>query len=92
MIAVSWGDPDGERYAVDIELDAYDRQGLLADVTSLLARERVNVTAINTLSNRDDNTAKMRIRAEVSSLAALGATLAKLARLDNVISANRIRE
>ena len=75
-----------------MELDAYDRQGLLADVTSLLARERVNVTAINTISNRDDHTAKMRIRAEVSSLASLGTTLSKLTRLDNVISANRVLE
>lgn len=92
LIAVSWGEADDERYEVQIELDAYDRQGLLADVTSLLAKERVNVTAINTISHRDDHTAKMRIRAEVPSLASLGTTLSKLTRLDNVITANRVLE
>ena len=91
IIAVSWGAADNERFEVDIAIEAYDRQGLLADITGLMARSKVNVTAINTLSNRDDNTAAMRLRAEVHSLESLGSVLAKLGQLDNIISACRIR-
>lgn len=91
IIAVSWGAADNERFEVDIAIEAYDRQGLLADITGLMARSKVNVTAVNTLSNRDDNTATMRLRAEVTSLESLGGVLAKLGQLDNIISARRIR-
>lgn len=89
-IAVSWGDSVEERFEVDIAIEAYDRQGLLADVTSVMAREKVNVTAINTQSERSDNTASMLVRAEVGSLEKLSQVLAKLSQQDNVISAQRV--
>ena len=90
VIAVSWGDALEEQFEVDISIQAYDRQGLLADVTSVMAREKVNVTAINTLSERADNTASMLVRAEVGSIEKLSQVLAKLVQLDNIISAQRV--
>ena len=90
IIAVDWGVAEADRFPVDIELTAYDRQGLLADVTSVMARASVNVTAINTLSNPDDNTAHMRLRAEVASIDLLIEVLEKLNQLDNVMLARRI--
>lgn len=92
IIAVSWSESDKERFEVDIAIEAYDRQGLLADVTSAMAREKVNVTAINTYSDRSENTAHMRVRAEVDSLEALSRVLGKLGQLDNIINAQRIIE
>ncbi len=89
IITVAWGGTDNERFEVDIVIEAYDRQGLLADITALMARSKVNVTAVNTLSNRDEHTATMRLRAEVQSLESLGSVLAKLGQLDNVIGARR---
>ena len=50
----------------------------------------MNVTAINTLSNPDDNTAHMRLRAEVASIDLLMEVLEKLNQLDNVMLARRI--
>lgn len=90
IIAVSWGGADQERFEVDIAIEAYDRKGLLADITAVMARAKVNVTAINTHSRQADNTAHMRVTAEVGSLEDLGQVLARLGRLDNVISAQRI--
>ena len=90
IIAVGWGEAEGDRFPVDIELTAYDRQGLLADVTSVMARASVNVTAINTLSNPDDNTAHMKLRAEVASIDLLIEVLEKFNQLDNVMLARRI--
>ncbi len=90
IIAVDWGVAEGDRFPVDIELTAYDRQGLLADVTSVMARASINVTAINTLSNPDDHTAHMRLRAEVTSIDLLMEVLERLNQLDNVMLARRI--
>ena len=92
IISVAWGDAAAERFEADIGIEAYDRQGLLADVTSLMARAKVNVTAINTQSHRDDHTATMRLRVEVTTLEALADVLDRLARLDNVITARRIHD
>src|SRR5690606_29251607 len=50
IIEVSWGDADQATFPVDISILAYDRQGLLRDITLLLATERANVLSMNTLS------------------------------------------
>ncbi len=92
IIAVSWGGVDHERFEASVAITAYDRQGLLADITAVMAREKVFVTAINTQSHSDNNTADMRLHCEVASLEKLGQILAKLSQLDNVISARRVIE
>lgn len=55
-----------------------------------MARSKVNVTAINTQSRAEDNTAHMLVRCEVRSLEVLGSLLSKLSQLDNVITARRV--
>ena len=92
IIEVDWGDTPQVIYPVDIELKAYDRSGLLRDVTTLLANARINVVAVNTLSDQAENTAIMRLTVEITGLDALNNLLAKMNRLPNVLSAERIRE
>jgi len=92
IIAISWGSSEEERFEVSVTIEAYDRQGLLADITGVMARAKVNVTAINTLSNVETNTANMRLRCEVCSLENLGRVLVTLNQLDNVMSAQRVLE
>jgi GTP pyrophosphokinase len=92
IIEVSWGDKPEQTYPVDILVQAYDRRGLLRDITTLLAAERVNVTAVNTQSNFEDNTATMRLTVQIVGLKALGQLLAKLNRLPNIISVIRQRD
>lgn len=89
IVDVSWSAEAGHVYPVDIFIKAYDRQGLLRDITQLLAGERVNVTAVNTLSDRSDNTATMALTIEINSLAALGDVLARINQLPNVIDVKR---
>jgi len=92
IIEVSWGDSEQNTYPVEIAILAYDRQGLLRDITQLLASERVNVLAMNTLSDVANNTATMRCTVEITGLDVLSELLTKLNRLPNVISASRVRE
>lgn len=89
VVDVTWSAEAGQVYPVDIFIKAYDRQGLLRDITQLLASERVNVTAVNTLSDRSDNTASMTLTVEIHSLAALGELLARINQLPNVIEVKR---
>ncbi len=90
LIAVSWMGQEQHRFEVNIEIHAVDRRGLLADISSVMSDYEVNVTAINTQSDRSDNTAEMRVCADVLSLTSLGEVLSALLRLDNVVSASRI--
>ncbi len=92
IIEVEWGEAPRERYEVDLAIEAYDRQGLLRDITGLFANARTNVLMINTQSHRKTHTATMRVRVEVADLGSLSKLLERINRLKNVISAQRISE
>jgi GTP pyrophosphokinase len=92
IIEVAWGDAEQATYPVDVSILAYDRQGLLRDITQLLAAERANVLAMNTLSDIENNTATMRLTLEITGLDVLSELLVRLNGLPNVISATRVRE
>jgi GTP pyrophosphokinase len=92
IIEVSWGTRQEKVYPVDILIEAYDRAGLLRDITTLLAIERINVTAVNTLSDKTNHTATMRLTVETTGLLALSQLFAKFNRLPNVISVNRVTD
>jgi GTP pyrophosphokinase len=91
IIEVSWGEKQVETYPVEIEISAYDRQGLLRDVTSILANERVNVTGMSTQSDSSANTARLQLSIEVDGLPQLSNVLDRVQRIHNVIAAKRIR-
>ena len=92
LIDVSWGDELDQLYTVDVYVKAYDRQGLLRDVTSILANERVNVLGVNTQSDRSDQTATMMLTIEISSLSDLGNVLGKINQLTHVIDVKRYHQ
>ncbi|SDS76712.1 GTP diphosphokinase [Pseudomonas oryzae] len=91
IIQVSWGQAPAKTYPVDIQIRAYDRSGLLRDVTQVLLNEKINVLAVNTQSDKSDNTANMRLTIEIPGMAALGRLLARIAQLPNIIEAKRSR-
>ena len=91
IIEVSWGQSPESEYNVTIEVQAYDREGLLRDITTVLANERVNVTGVNTYSDEQENTAMITIAMNISSLDALGRVLAKVKQLPNIIDVRRKR-
>jgi GTP pyrophosphokinase len=92
LIEVEWGLTPQDNYEVDVAIEAYDRQGLLRDITGLFANARINVLSINTQTNKKSNTATMRLRVEVPNLGALSKLLERINRLKNVVSAVRLSE
>ncbi len=92
VIEVEWGLSPQANYEVDVAIEAYDRQGLLRDITGLFANARINVLSINTQTNKNRNTATMRLRVEVPDLGSLSKLLERINRLKNVVSAMRLSE
>lgn len=91
LIEVDWGVELAKTYPVSIHIEAIDRQGLLRDVSRVLADDKVDVISVNTLSNRDDQTANMTILAEISDLQQLGRLMDKITQLPNVTRVARSR-
>jgi GTP pyrophosphokinase len=92
VIDVEWGDSPRADYKVEVAIEAYDRQGLLRDITELFANARINVLSIVTDTNRKAHTATMRLTVEVPNLGFLSKLLERINRLNNVISAVRVTE
>jgi len=89
IITADWGDAaQDDLFSVQIEVIASDRQGLLRDISDVLAREKINVTAVNTLSR--DFVAKMKFTAEVRSIDQLRGALTQVSQVKGVQSARRV--
>ena len=87
LIAADWGAPRDEVFPVDIVVEAMDRQGLLRDISEVLSREKINVTAANTLTRNMQS--RMAFTVEVQSLAVLKRALAMVADVPGVTGASR---
>ena len=88
LVKVSWGE-NVRTYPVPIRIRAYDRQGLMGDITALLTGENVNI--IDVQSGLNKNLADLRIVIEVRDIAQLSRMLARIENLPNVLEAQRIR-
>lgn len=87
LVAVDWGDVE-QVYPVAIQVDAWDRVGLVRDIGAVIAEERVNITDIDT-ANHDDNVTSLYIALEINSTAQLSRLIAKIHSLWNVINVVR---
>jgi len=90
VVDVNWGEArEDQDYPVTILITAFDRQGLLRDIASILANEKINLTAANTLSETDGSMALMRLTIEISDLNRLSRILGKISQLKNVTDVTR---
>ncbi|MCK5262530.1 MAG: bifunctional (p)ppGpp synthetase/guanosine-3',5'-bis(diphosphate) 3'-pyrophosphohydrolase, partial [Gammaproteobacteria bacterium] len=89
LIEVDWGGEETEAYPVSLIINAIDRQGLLGDVTNTLSNEKVNVIAVNTLSDKKQQTARMAVTIEIHDLQQLTRVMDKIGQLPNVIEVLR---
>jgi GTP pyrophosphokinase len=92
VVEVSWGEDSGNLYPVNIQIEAYDRTGLLRDITNLLANEKVNLLSMNTISTKESNTALIRFSIEVGELDILSKLLHRINQLPNVLNVYRERD
>jgi len=67
LVPVEWGKSDS-LYPVKIKVEAWDRVGLMRDVTTIMAEEKVNISSVN-LINHDDHTVSLDSALETEGLA-----------------------
>lgn len=84
LIEVSWGDVE-DVYPVNIQVEAYDRVGLLRDITTVIAEDKINITSVSTKYNDDVFT--MFATIEIKNMGQLNHVLSRMMSLRGVISA-----
>ena len=87
VIDADWGAKNIGAFSVDMVIVAADRQGLLRDVGEALAREKINVTAVNTQSKQD--LAYMRFTCEVADLEQLRRAISVVKEVSGVLRVSR---
>ncbi len=88
LVRVAWGEPQ-LTFPVEIQIKAYDRQGLMGDISSLLTDESINVKDIKI--NITHNLAVLDLTVEISDIAQLARVLTKIENLPNVMEAHRLK-
>jgi GTP pyrophosphokinase len=89
ILAISWGRSNSASYPVDLSLHAFDRSGLIRDISAVLADADTNITDIKSHADRKSLQVVMEISVEVSDLPTLSTIISKLEQLPNVVSVRR---
>jgi GTP pyrophosphokinase len=89
VLAVTWGKMGLNEFPVQIDVQAFDRRGLVRDVSAALADDKISIQGMNTVTDKRDNVAHMLIKISITGLPQLSQVLTRIARLPNVISARR---
>lgn len=88
LLKVSWGHVE-QTFPVPVKIRAYDRQGLMGDISNLLADENINI--INVSVNVNRSIADLNLIIEVRDLTQLSRILTRIENLPNVMEASRTK-
>jgi guanosine-3',5'-bis(diphosphate) 3'-pyrophosphohydrolase len=86
FIKVSWGQAQ-QTYPVSVRITAYDRDGLMRDVSTVVSEEHINMTSLNVSTK--NSLATFQVTMEISDVEVLSRVLARIEQLPNVIEARR---
>jgi GTP pyrophosphokinase len=89
IIAVNWGGVRRSTFPASIAVRAYDRRGLLRDISSLLDKEEANVIRLDTVTDQQTRLVEMQITLEVESFQLLSRLLEAINQIPNVYKASR---
>lgn len=87
MLQAEWVLDDGAAFEVEIRLKAFDRQGLLRDISDVIAKDKLDVLRVNTETRGE--MAHMQLSVRVRELQQLSRLLARLQHVQNVIEVRR---
>ncbi len=89
VLETSWGESDKGSYPVDLTLHAFDRSGLIRDITSVLADEDANVLELKSRADKESMQVIMALSLEIRDLPTLSTAITRLELLPNVVSVRR---
>jgi guanosine-3',5'-bis(diphosphate) 3'-pyrophosphohydrolase len=88
LIEVEWEAAPAQTYPIAVRIEAYDRTGLLNDITQVVAENKVNILAAS-VSVNPDHTAVLIATLQVASVAQLARVMGRIEQLKDVISVQR---
>jgi GTP pyrophosphokinase len=88
-LETSWGQSNVASYPVDLSLHAFDRSGLIRDITTVLADEEANVIDLKTYAGKEPLQVVMELSIEIRDLPTLSTAITRLEQLPNVVSVRR---
>jgi GTP diphosphokinase / guanosine-3',5'-bis(diphosphate) 3'-diphosphatase len=86
IIKVAWGQAQ-QTYPVSVRITAYDRDGLMKDVSTVVAEEHINMASLSVATK--NSIATFEITMDISDIEVLSRVLARIEQLPNVIEARR---
>ncbi len=90
LIQVEWAAKTRNLYSADLKIKANDRPGLLSDVTSVFAVNKINVTNIQSKVVHHQNFAIVNLSIEIEGIELLSKILNDLRKIPNIISVERL--
>lgn len=88
LINVDWGIEE-ETYPITVQVKAYDRQGLMSDISTVITNEGIRLLDLS--MNMSQHLVNVNLKVEVSGITQLSRLLTRLENLPNVIEASRSR-
>ena len=89
LIEVEWGEETIETYPVHVLVEAFDRPGLMRDITALVAADGINLSAATATTHPKKNHAFMTFTLQMTDVDQLDRILLRISKLPNVIDARR---
>jgi len=88
-VEVQWGEANKQVYQVTLHILAYDRQGLMRDISTIIANERLSIIGLESQFDRAKQVTNMSISLEISNQEELTRLINKFMQLDDVIDVKR---
>jgi GTP pyrophosphokinase len=88
LIDVEWEMEAQRTYPIAIRVEAYDRTGLLSEISNVVAEGKINIVAAS-VATQPDHRAVVQATLEVTSVAQLSRVMSRLEQLKDVYSVQR---
>lgn len=90
LIRLRWGDAPVRGVSHELHIDAWDRPGLLHEISSVFAAEEIDLTSTSVRTDRARSSAVMELTVEVDGLETLGRLMDRIAAIANVVDVHRV--
>jgi GTP pyrophosphokinase len=91
LLQVEWSESNSAQIAARIVIEAFDRRGLLRDISDLIAEEHVSIEGVSSHTDPEDRIARFEVRLTVRDAAELAKLQRRLGRIPNVFKVRRAR-
>jgi GTP pyrophosphokinase len=91
LLQVEWAEGETARIGATMTIEAFDRRGLLRDISDLIAEEHLSIEGVTSATDPRDRIARFEVRLAVRDASELAKLQRRLARIPNVIKVRRAR-